>query len=466
MNLSVRRSTIVFVAGLLSWAGCEMQEASRPDPALSNRAIATQSPNPYPFSVPFPLLNDCYPSGSRIVVVSMGAADAPEKILSKGLAAAGAPAVSPDATRVVFAGKQSADANWSIYETSLRGGAPRLWISMEGDCGDPAYLSNDSIVFACLSEKGTWRLFTVARGLSEPRPITFGTDSARYPTVLRDGRILFSREQTSPNQSSKSISLFTVNPDGTLLDGFTESHADGEAHLRSGQSPDETRAAFLCVSPQTAFPRVAVAALGFPTQLSFPNAPLLQASCVNALEDGALVAAGRLSEGPGGFGIYRLTDSAVEVAFDNPEWNEIEVVPITRRRPPLGRPSQHDSSKAYGELVCYDVHRTDGKANPAEEGSVAASFQVETADGSCFGPFGLNDDGAFYLNVPPDVSLRIRTFDREGKPRATCNWIWVRPGEKRACFGCHEGLASAPVNRPLPTLSQPPVDLLGKPNPK
>lgn len=462
MKLSVFGFAIVLAAALLGWAGYKMRGPAGPEAMDTDWVIVTQSPQPCPRSIPFPSQDQSYPVGSRIVALSLENADSIQRVLSNGLIAAGAPDLSPDGRRIVFGGKASSDGKWRIYETTLRGDPPKLWVSMEGNCGDPAYLSDDRIVFSCQSEQGIWTLFTATREQSEARQITFGKDSARYPTVLRDGRILFSREQTSPNQSCQSIGLFTINPDGTLLDAFTESHAPGEAHLRPRESPDRKTVAFLYCSSRTRFPKVAVVDSGFPARISFPDTSSLRVNCVNFLKDGTLLMAGRPRGKHNGFGIYRLSEGNFQAAFDDPQWNEIEVLPVTHRRPPLGRPPQYDSSKPYGELVCYDVRRSDGKIGPAPDAPVAASFELETAEGSRFGPFALNDDGAFYLKVPPDVPLRVSILNEDGTRQAACNWIWVRPGEKRACFGCHEGLAAAPVNRPLPTLSRPPVNLLAQ----
>ncbi|MDP6637514.1 MAG: HEAT repeat domain-containing protein [Phycisphaerae bacterium] len=50
----------------------------------------------------------------------------------------------------------------------------------------------------------------------------------------------------------------------------------------------------------------------------------------------------------------------------------------------------------------------------------------------------LAPDGSFYIEVPADRALALQAIDGEG--RAVINeitWIYTRPGEQRACVGCH-----------------------------
>ena len=57
----------------------------------------------------------------------------------------------------------------------------------------------------------------------------------------------------------------------------------------------------------------------------------------------------------------------------------------------------------------------------------------------------LYPDGSFYIEVPADRALAFQAIDAEG--RAVINelsWIYVRPGERRGCVGCHAGPTQAP----------------------
>jgi len=48
-------------------------------------------------------------------------------------------------------------------------------------------------------------------------------------------------------------------------------------------------------------------------------------------------------------------------------------------------------------------------------------------------------DGSFSIEVPADTILNLQTLDENGMAIETqLTWVWVRPGEKRLCIGCHE----------------------------
>ena len=77
-------------------------------------------------------------------------------------------------------------------------------------------------------------------------------------------------------------------------------------------------------------------------------------------------------------------------------------------------------------------------------------------------------DGSFYVEVPADLPLALQAVDAEGRSELNeMSWIYVRPGERRACVGCHHARRAAP--RPDSGLSdalrEPPLRLLGQGNP-
>ncbi len=75
-------------------------------------------------------------------------------------------------------------------------------------------------------------------------------------------------------------------------------------------------------------------------------------------------------------------------------------------------------------------------------------------------------DGSFYVEVPADMPLALQAVDAEGRSELNeMSWIYVRPGERRSCLGCHRGpdarrrrwtcrLSQALRARPLKLLGQ------------
>ncbi len=71
-------------------------------------------------------------------------------------------------------------------------------------------------------------------------------------------------------------------------------------------------------------------------------------------------------------------------------------------------------------------------------------------------------DGSFFVRVPADQALAMQAVDAEGRPVVSeMSWIYARPGENRACIGCHNHrqASSAAI---IDTLAarKPPIDLM------
>jgi hypothetical protein len=84
-----------------------------------------------------------FPTGSRLVLVSPGG----RREVAPGFFAAADPAVSFDALRVLFAGRENPKSAWRIYEVPLESGTPKALSGGDADCIRPVYLP-DSIVYA------------------------------------------------------------------------------------------------------------------------------------------------------------------------------------------------------------------------------------------------------------------------------------------------------------------------------
>jgi hypothetical protein len=59
----------------------------------------------------------------------------------------------------------------------------------------------------------------------------------------------------------------------------------------------------------------------------------------------------------------------------------------------------------------------------------------------------IEPDGSVKLNVPADTPIGLQAVDAEGRAfQVHTNWIQVRPGERRACDGCHSPRRGAAIN--------------------
>ena len=151
------------------------------------------------------------------------------------------PAINFDATKVVFAMRGPNDETFNLWEMDVATRQiSRLMTdpvaSEFGNDVDPAYLPDGRIVFASDRQKRSQEMLQEQniekyKGLDEYereaalnlhifnpdtqdiKQISFNQSHDRNPTVLKDGRIMFSRWDHVANRNH--FPIFTVNPDGT-----------------------------------------------------------------------------------------------------------------------------------------------------------------------------------------------------------------------------------------------------------
>jgi len=420
-----------------------------------------------------------YPPGSRVIVVRQGRPSTEWPVLSEGFEAAGAPAVSPDGATVLFAGRQTPDSRWAVYEVRAHGSKPKKVIDLDRDCGDSAYLAGNRVVVACrdagaASASGhRWSLYTTSRAGAGFERITFGVDSAFDPFPLRDGRILFSMRKRD------GAALFTINPDGSMIEPFLGSHGAPATRSRPRETTDGG-VVFIATDPDGAArlqrvemrrPLATERTLSFSLDAVAPRA-LVDPRSAEPLADGALLLTGRPAFDTGlasTSAVFRTIPGSTELqpVFDDPAWDEVEAVSLSPVEPPRGKPSGLRPNQRNGKLILYDANRSDGVVGPPSGGPRPTALAVQTLFAGQLRTLGnvpIEADGSLFVEVPSDRPIRVRSLDARGAEISTSDWFWVRAGETRACFGCHESRESAPVNRVIRALAQRPRSLAGVTN--
>lgn len=465
-------------AGLLMLAGgCGTPATSADDSAIDlvlTLAPAGAAAAPDPMAAP----GVRYPRGSRVVLSD---ADGRLEILSQGFAAAGAPALSPAGDEILFAARRPEDGGWRVYRTDLRGGSPAAVSDPALDCIEPTFLAAGRIAFTCAvrteGSPPSWSLYTASSAGDGSERVTFGPGSARAPSALVDGRILFVMQSTG----AAPPGLFTVNPDGTLLEAFVDSHSGDRAPIHVREAVDGSVLALFLTSEN-----------GPRAERFDGGAPMAPARMVRLPDTDTDPAAGLVALVPAGKGaalvVYSAPD-APSVAYLQREegWSEVwasaadekivEVVVVTTRPAPRGRPRNVNLERRVGYLLGYDARRSDNSVGPPLGSPAPARVHINTmrvgaarrpigggsgseiTESISLGEAAVHDDGSFFVEVPADVPLRVATLDANGTPVGQSGWFWVRPGEVRACFGCHESRAAAPVNASVSAIRADPVVL-------
>jgi hypothetical protein len=463
LPLSMNRGCELWVVLCGLWLGA--WGCSRPVP--ENALVVTQVPGKAQTPASPTALDLRYPYGSRVVLAT-GTEYKNIRVLSSGLAAAGEPMVSYDGRRIVFSGKSSTGTDWQIYESNPNTGRPRALTAVKGGAMNPALLGDGTLLYVSPvpmaqgkpSSRGGPALFAQGPG-GRPRQLTFGL-TVSDPIVLSDGRILF----VSPgeNKSFSGSALYTINNDGTELSAYAGQH-DAPAWLRRPRELDDGRIVFLAARDTGSFEaktEFVLSARPFSSRAQLlPNSSAGIHSVQTALNGDWLVCA---SEGPDagesrhGGAVFEVNPSAPALArpvLDDPAWSSIEAAPAAAGRRPMGRLSNVDLSHGSGQILCLNANDTTFVSEGDAAGPQAKRIRVFTNDSSgrerLLGEVEVQADGSFMAEVPSDIPLGFEALDDRGTVlRREPPLIWVRPGENRACVGCHEAHNHSPRNqRPL-----------------
>ena len=176
---------------------------------------------------------NCAVHGGRLLVIEGLTPDAPVRALAPQNGEASAfwrPDLDFDAKHVLFCMKQTNAPAYHLYETGIDGSGTRQITQGEYNDLDPIYTPDGAIVFStsrcnqflrCGDSK--FRMFILARCDREGKNIYFisaNNEADFTPTLMSDGRILFTRWEYVDREVNRIQSLWTVNPDGTGATAF------------------------------------------------------------------------------------------------------------------------------------------------------------------------------------------------------------------------------------------------------
>jgi hypothetical protein len=398
-----------------------------------------------------------YPQGSRIVRTASGTATGEVVSLTPEFFAAADPQVSFDASKVLFAAQARSGERWQIWEMNADGSGKRQVTRLDADCLRPVYHAHEEFVFTVLASRDGRPASQVYVGKldgTEAHPVTFGPGSFQVETVLKDGRILVSAASPLVPGAAASGELYVLRHDGTGLQSLRCEHRQPARRAQAAELDDGS---VVFVKNARAESR-AGGELAMIRRGALHNSLLspLAATAMSprALDANKLIVA--RSDAPTGkpkFDLYAF-DSARgrfgELIYRDPELSSLEAVPVAAHPVPRWYWSTLNPQAKAGYFVCLDARQSadepDGRiATPIARVRVLI---LEANQERSLGEATVEDDGSFYIAVPPDQPLRFELLDAGGAViRAQRSWIWSRPGEERGCVGCHEDKSVAPENR-------------------
>ena len=429
-------------------------------------------------------LSQRFPRGSRLV--RLAPSDHAPHPLTQDFFAAADPRTSFDGARVLFAAQRTKGSTWQIWEMNVDGSAARQVSHCSGDCLKPAYLPRGLIVFTALAEvtaetsgngskangsappathAASWQrassqLWVSKLDGSDAHPITFGPGDFQLETVLKNGTILATAR--SPLLPSSGVpadrELYTIRLDGTALATLRCDHQ--HAAIRSqAQELDDGAVVFVKASLTSGNLGGDLAWIRRGALHNSPlTAPPILASSPQPLAADELMVARASSTGPptaARLALYAFDATMGRFGtpiYEDPRLSAVEAVPVAAHEPPSWYWSTMNPDLKRGFFICLDAHLAEGVPHGRIE-SKLARVRVLTLDAtsqkeSLLGEAPMEEDGSFYVAVPPDQPVRFEVLDGVGRVvRTQRSWIWARSGEEHGCVGCHEDRAVAPENR-------------------
>lgn len=466
-------------------------EFDLPCPSKIGRKLFSLSFPPSPAATDSPAPNDGKPASL---------APEPKLLCDAGTGCMGSPSVAFDGKTiyVAMALGQEQEKFFHIYRIPAEGGAPKRLTDGPFHDLDPVELPDGRIAFAS-TRTGTFEeyhnppsraLFVMNPDGTAIHPITSTIIFDNEPKVTADGRLAFIRTDNFFDRGKVETQIHVVRPDGT--DGLTEIGASSGAEY-GGR----------------------LRAYGYGSPAPLPDGRLAVISSRGNFISSMGVSEGQVQRLPGNLGdIAPMPDgrllctilrrqmrgmaSDVIAVFDPRDNQMIRIYesaaggvhsPVflgPRARPPVIPESverrRADGPAPTGFLMCQNVRfTTKTNADWAQVRAIrvlkAAGLTTRSSHSHIvhaghqaveLGVVPLAPDGSFFVEVPADVPLALQAVDAEGRSELNeMSWIYVRPGERRSCVGCHHQRQAAPriPEHYALAASIPPLRLLGQGNP-
>ena len=436
--------------------------------------------------------------GRKLYTLMPGTEAKPRVLLDAGAGVIGSPSATFDGTALFVAAALGGEKFFHIYRVPLDGSPLRRLTDGPFHDIDPAELPDGRIVFTS-TRAGTFEeyhqppsraLFRMNADGSDIHSITSTPIFDNEPKVMADGRIAFIRTDNFFDRGKVETHLHVIRPDGT--DGHAEVAAnvgaDYGVRLRAfgygspAPMPDG-RLAF--ISSRGNF----IASTGA-AERDFQRLPGSLGDLA-PLPDGRLLGTVLRPDGK------QMTSDVLAVI--DPRENRVTrlhesksgsihspVFAGARTRPPVIPDfvdrAVADRPGATGFLLCQDARlTTKAKAGWDRVRAVRVLGAVPLTTRSShshivhvghetveLGTVPLAEDGSFFVEVPADMPLALQAVDAEGRSELNeMSWLYVRPGERRSCIGCHQPRQSAPAAdfAHAAALRSPPVKLLGQGDP-
>ncbi len=347
-------------------------------------------------------------------------------------------------------------------------------------------------------------LFVMGEDGSNIRRLSASKDGDYLPHCLEDGRIGYTRWEYQERGWAHIQSIWVIRPDGTGADALFKQHINNPWAIEEARSipgADDSRLVAIATGHHT-LPAGPVIVVRPGMGMNNPAGIRIVTPEVSPPEggmSGTPVAEGGVRDGTGLYmtpwplsekyflASYTYSDKQTDAAgygiylidvFGNKEliYRDASIscsVPIPlvgRPRPPV-LPSLGEPAQSYAVCCAADVSYGVEGVEPGRARYLRISQRLPWPYGKesggqrytekaspnnwtpvrILGEVPLEADGSAHFKVPADTAIYFQLLDAEHMElRRMRSFISFQPGERRACVGCHESRAEAPVDVPFP----------------
>ncbi|MFW6162475.1 MAG: HEAT repeat domain-containing protein [Planctomycetota bacterium] len=442
--------------------------------------------------------------GRELYALVPGRPDAKPRLLaSAGSGVIGSPSVSYDGKTIYFTMAPAGASFLHLYRVNADGsGLEELTHGPFHDY-DPCPLPDGRIAFSStrIGSREEYHgnlassLFVMETDGSGIKPLTYHIVADREPKVTATGSIVFVRSDNFLERAKVETQIHHVRPDGTggvvVLGGDRGVIPYNRPRAAENNSRWLRQYGFGSPAPLPDGRVAAISSFGLVISgfVGGGQTPVERVPAavppfdISPLPDGRLLCT---ASGHGSLGVLDTATGDVTRLYSADTFDLHSVVYLgPRPHPPsiapmVNRRAERRPDKT-GFLVCQSIYYT--KQTDADRARIKAlriyegrplairsarhqynHIGVESVE---LGTVPVAPDGSFHVEVPADRALAMQAVDAEGRPVINeISWIYVRPGERRTCVGCHSQRPSAPsMTADVLAARFPPVKLLGQGEP-
>ena len=438
------------------------------------------------------------------------------------------PDVSFDGTRILFAFSDhhdatsqlrrfwiwecASDGSWAKQLTGTKNDRLRGWDDRQTvliEDWDPCYLPGGGFVFISTRCQtygrchGTryapvYLLHGADADGGNIRQLSFGEANEWNPSLLNDGRVVYTRWDYINRHDTLLQGLWTTRPDGTdtrHLFGtntraptmLAEARAiPGSRHVISTAAAHHryTTGSFVMIdllkgedgerpvtriTPEAAWPE----AEGYRLPGSFCSPWPVNEEMYFAAYQPDVISRGRRDQQDNVYAIY-LIDSlgGRELIYRDPEHSCVSPIPLRPRAEPPALASNlptHGETEDKGVLFIQDANVGIGDFEPGTVKAIRVNqihgqptniklnpgIAVNEVIKEILGTAPVKEDGSIMVRVPARQPLQLQTLDENGMALMTMrSVIYLQPGETQSCVGCHESKSMSPPNHGVSSARQ------------